>query len=76
MQFGIITNISMEADKARLFLLCCMQSIFDCLKNGAHAQPVGFSVAIGRTCSKVLIAQAGPKIVVREPAKKLKHLGM
>ena len=34
--------------KARLFLLCRVQSTLNCLQNGADAQPVGFSISLGR----------------------------
>jgi hypothetical protein len=34
--------------KARLFLLCRVQSPLNCLQNGADAQPVGFSISLGR----------------------------
>src|SRR3984893_2252026 len=63
--------------KAGLFLLCRMESAFDGLQNGAHAQPIGFSVSIGRACLEILIARAGLKVVVRaSPQKKLKHRRM
>jgi hypothetical protein len=32
--------------KARLFLLCSIQSIFNRLQNGPHAWTIGFSVSI------------------------------
>ena len=63
--------------KARLFLLCRVQSKLDCLQNGADAQPVGFSIPLGRAGFEILTAQAASKVVMRAgPQKQLKSSTM
>jgi len=63
--------------KARLFLLCLVQRMFDCSQNGPDARAIGFSVPVYRAGSEGSIVASSSKVVVRAGSqKKLKHCGM
>jgi len=64
------------AAEASLLVLRGIQLVCDGFQNGAHPQPVSFSVPIGRTRLKNLIPKVGLEIVRRSPQKTLKHLVM
>src|SRR5258708_27081818 len=60
--------------QSRMLVLRRAQRGFDGGHDRPDAQPVGFSVPIGGTCPKILISQAGSKIVVcAGPQEKLKN---
>lgn len=71
---GTRQNVFYPSVQAGVFILCRAQGGFNCGQDRANARPVSFSVALGRTGFKVVIAQVGSKIILcAGPQKKLKH---